>query len=274
MQIMNQTLTTNHQDFQVTAYWLDSNQDFNNTRHQPVVIICPGGGFRYHSQRETEPIALKALAEGCHAVVLPYQLIEPDQMVYPTALQQLAKTIEWVTDQSDTQKVDSERIVLVGFSAGGHLVATFNGIATNPELNTQYQLDSYRGHHAAVILSYPVIDLDAGFPKEESEKERITTDQRLWHAQDTLTKWAKPCFVWQTATDELVPAINSLLYVTELNRLNITTEYHLFSDGVHGLALANKVTQRPGKPQDVNEPVAQWLPLALTWLAEIDIAHR
>jgi len=38
--------------------------------------------------------------------------------------------------------------------------------------------------------------------------------------------------------------------------------------------LANKVTQRPGKPQDVNEPVAQWLPLALTWLAEIDIAHR
>ncbi|BAX66994.1 hypothetical protein LSA01_00570 [Latilactobacillus sakei] len=123
-------------------------------------------------------------------------------------------------------------------------------------------------------MSYPVIDLDAGFPKEESEKERITTDQRLWHAQDTLTKWAKPCFVWQTATDELVPAINSLLYVTELNRLNITTEYHLFSDGVHGLALANKVTQRPGKPQDVNEPVAQWLPLALTWLAEIDIAHR
>lgn len=59
-------------------------------------------------------------------------------MVYPTALQQLAKTIEWITDQSDTQKVDPERIVLVGFSAGGHLVATFNGIATNPELNTQY----------------------------------------------------------------------------------------------------------------------------------------
>lgn len=54
MQIMNQTLTTNHQDFQVTAYWLDSNQDFNNTRHQPVVIIQEVVSATIHSVKQNQ----------------------------------------------------------------------------------------------------------------------------------------------------------------------------------------------------------------------------
>lgn len=266
MQIDEPHLTANQQEFKLKAYWLESSGDFMTPVDYPVVIICPGGGFQYHSARESDPIALQFLAEGFHAIVLPYQLVTPKQTVYPTALHQLARTIEWVSEQAGKRPIDLERIILTGFSAGGHVVATYNSVATTPTLKVQYQLNQYRGEHAAIILHYPVIDLDAGFPQTVAAKNAITPDTTLWHAQQTLTKSAKPAFVWQTATDATVPAINSLLYVTALYQLKIPTEYHLFSEGVHGLALANHVTQRPGKTHDLNAPVAQWFPLVVTWL--------
>ncbi|GIP70440.1 MULTISPECIES: alpha/beta hydrolase [Lactiplantibacillus] len=271
MQIEQQTLNAAQQPFQVTAYWLDQISDFETAVDYPLMIICPGGGFTYHSGREEAPIAARMVAAGMHAIVLNYQLIAGHQTVYPAALQQLAATIDWVTQQATQHHIDTQRIVLAGFSAGGHVVATFNGVATQPELRAQYQLDQYAGHHAAVILGYPVIDLQAGFPTTAAEREQITTDRQLWAAQQLVTATSKPAFVWQTVTDELVPPQNSLAYVQALLAHQIPTAYHLFSSGIHGLALANHVTQKPGKTKYLNAQAAQWPELALAWLQERDI---
>ncbi|WP_324721709.1 alpha/beta hydrolase [Latilactobacillus curvatus] len=265
MSIERQTLSVKEQAFIVDAYWLTPIPDFEHPVKHPVMIICPGGGFTYHSGRETTPVALRFLAEGFHVIVLPYQLISSTETVYPLALHQLAKTIEWVTDQAGEYDIDLDRIVLTGFSAGGHVVATYNGIATDPIHRDNYGLDDYRGHHAAIVLNYPVIDFDAGFPIDDATKQQITVDQTLWHAQKNITAAAKPAFIWQTATDALVPATNSLLYTLALQQHKIPVEYHLFGAGVHGLSLANHVTQTPGKPEYANTVAAQWVPLVLDW---------
>lgn len=86
MQIETQELKSNEQPFLVTAYWLDPIADFEVPVKQPVMIIYPGGGFTFHSERETAPIALKFLAEGMHVLVLPYQLRDTTHEVYPMAL--------------------------------------------------------------------------------------------------------------------------------------------------------------------------------------------
>lgn len=274
MQIETQELKSNEQPFLVTAYWLDPIADFETPVKQPVMIICPGGGFTFHSERETTPIALKFLAEGMHVLVLPYQLRDATHEVYPMALNQVARTIEWVTEQTGKHSIDTDRIVLTGFSAGGHVVANYNGIATNPLLVKQYHLDQYTGQHAAIILAYPVIDLDAGFPTTSAEKNLITQDSQFWHAQTNVTDNAKPAFVWQTATDELVPAENSLRYVLALQKHHIPVEYHLFGSGIHGLALANHVTQKPGKTKYLNKGASQWISLATNWLTQIQVIHN
>jgi len=266
MQIEKQQLVGAKQPFQVTAYWLDQISDFETAVDYPLMIICPGGGFTFHSGRETAPIALRFVAEGMHAIVLDYQLITPTESVYPEALKQVAATLDWVTQQAAQHHVDLQRIILAGFSAGGHVVATFNSIATQPRLAAHYGLGQAATKFSATILGYPVIDLTAGFPKTAAERQQITSDETLWAAQKTVTAGTKPTFVWQTATDELVPATNSMMYVNALMQAKVPTEYHLFGAGIHGLALANHVTEKPNKSEYLNAQAAHWIDLALRWL--------
>jgi len=114
METKDYNLTISDHEFKVKGYWLDQVDDFGQNVDYPVVIICPGGGFTFHSEREEEPIALRFNSYGMHAVVLEYQLIE-DRPVYPSALQELAKTIDWITKQPASRHVDKSKIILVGF---------------------------------------------------------------------------------------------------------------------------------------------------------------
>lgn len=267
METKNYKLQIPNHEFQVKSYWLDQIADFDKEVDFPIAIICPGGGFTFHSQREEEPVALRFNSFGMHAVVLEYQLIGNDP-VYPTALQELAKTIDWVTNQPASRHIDKKKIILVGFSAGGHVVASYNGVASDTTLHQKYQLDQYHGQHAAVILGYPVIDMTipGSFPNDNKALHQISEDQTLWKAQDLLNQNSKPAFVWQTQTDELVKVVNTIKYVDRMNELNIPVEYHLFGSGIHGLVFGTYVTEKPGKRKYLNSWTSKWIELALNWL--------
>ena len=56
---------------------------------RPAVVICPGGGYRYTSSRESESIAMQYLAAGMQAFVLYYNCAPA---VFPCALLELAKS--------------------------------------------------------------------------------------------------------------------------------------------------------------------------------------
>jgi len=267
METREYNLAISNHDFKVKGYWLDQVSDFDQDVDYPVVIICPGGGFTFHSGREEEPIALKFNSFGMHAVVLEYKLID-DAPVYPAALQELAKTIDLINNQPASRHIDKKRIILAGFSAGGHLVAAYNGVGTDSKLRQKYQLDQYSGQHAAVILGYPVIDMTVkgSFPDDDKVLHQITADKSLWKTQELLNQNSKPAFVWQTRTDELVNVINSLTYVERMTQLGLEAEYHMFGSGIHGLALGTYVTQKPGKAKYLNEWTAKWIDLVLNWL--------
>lgn len=267
MEAKEYNLAISNHEFKVKGYWLDQVDDFGQTVDYPIVIICPGGGFTFHSEREEEPIALRFNSFGMHAVVLEYKLIDQNP-VYPIALQELAKTIDWVTRQAEKHHVDSKRIILAGSSGGGHVVAAYNGLATDSKLREKYQLDQYIGEHAGVILGYPVIDMTVkgSFPDDDKVLHEISQDQTFWKAQDLLNKNSKPAFVWQTRTDDLVDVINSLMYVEKMTQLGLSAEYHMFGSGIHGLALGTYVTKKPGKDKYLNAWTAKWIELALNWL--------
>ena len=93
----------------------------NINRKRPVVVICPGGGYTMTSDREAEPIAMQYLAKGYHAVILRYS-VEPAR--YPLALLQLAKSVAFLRENAAEFHIDTNKIVIQGFSAGGHLAAS------------------------------------------------------------------------------------------------------------------------------------------------------
>src|SRR5699024_4404306 len=160
-------------------------------------------------------------------------------------MQELGKTLDWINKQPASRHIDKKRIILAGFSAGGQVVAAYNGIATNPELRTKYQLDQYQDDFAAVILGYPVIDITIkdSFPGDEQIVHQISEDKTVWQTKNLVNPNSKPAFVWQTRTDDLVFVTNSLRYVNELEENGIPAEYHMFGSGIHGLALGTYVTQ-------------------------------
>lgn len=267
MRVKKYSLNISDHQFNVKGYWLDQIADFEKPVDYPVVVICPGGGFTFHSEREEEPIALKFSSFGMHVVVLEYQLME-DQPVYPLAIQEMGKVIDWINKQPRSRHIDKDKIILAGFSAGGHIVAAYNGVATDIKLRQKYQLDQYRGQHAAVILGYPVIDMtiNGSFPENKNILPQITQDRDLLKAQDLLNENSKPAFIWQTRTDKLVYLINTLMYVQKMDQLGLSVEYHVFGSGIHGLALGTYVTEKPGKTKYLNVWASKWINLAFNWL--------
>jgi len=97
----------------------------------PLVIICPGGGYEFLSNREAEQFALQWNARGIHAAVLRYS-IAPAR--YPVALLQLAKTVLLVREKSKEWGVNQEQIFLEGSSAGGHLAACYGAFWKKKDL--------------------------------------------------------------------------------------------------------------------------------------------
>ena len=90
-----------------------------------MVLICPGGGYRFLSPREGKPIAEAFNQNGYQAAVLSYNL---EKTVHGTApLKELAWSIRWL--RTDTYwKEKCQKIWLAGFSAGGHLAASLGAL--------------------------------------------------------------------------------------------------------------------------------------------------
>src|ERR671927_1270602 len=58
----------------LSAYVLENSPEFQTGNRRPAVVVCPGGGYFFTSDREAEPVALRFLARGYHAFVVRYSV--------------------------------------------------------------------------------------------------------------------------------------------------------------------------------------------------------
>lgn len=107
---------------------------------RPCLIVCPGGAYEFCSQREAEPIAFHFLPEGFNVFVLLYS-VAPHH--YPAQQCEAAALIELINQNADIWHCDTGRIVLMGFSAGGHLAAQYywNNLYRKRGDTARYRLD-------------------------------------------------------------------------------------------------------------------------------------
>ena len=248
----------------LTLYLLKAQADMPAQMERPMVIICPGGGYRYKSVREAEPIAMRFLAAGMHAAVLLYST-EPSP--YPTAALELAWCVQQCRANAAQWHILPDAVYVAGFSAGGHVACT---------LSTLWQEDVFAralGDAASVcpdgqILSYPVVTL--GEFAHVGSRENLLGINASQEAIDALslekrvTKDTAPAFIWHTVEDGSVPVENSMQYAMALRRAGVPFELHLYERGGHGLAACDETTST--KPEQIVPDNAGWLDLAIRFI--------
>ena len=244
----------------LTSYITDS------TRTKPAIIICPGGGYQHVSDREAEPVALQFLAKGYQAFILRYSV---NGIRHPQPLLDIAKAIKIVRDYGEEWKVDPNKVVVLGFSAGGHVAASISVHWDKDIMREKLKSDAERVKPNGTILCYPVISFQEfahqgsvnyllGENADEEIKEKMSLHKQVgFHTP--------PTFVWHTVTDASVPVENSLLYISALQKHHIPFEAHLYDKGVHGLSLAEKETSE-GRKELVDAHIAPWIDLAHEWI--------
>ena len=231
----------------------------------PAVIICPGGGYEHLSEREGEPVAKKMNALGFHAVVLNYSLAP---MEFPAALCDLAEAVVLVRKNADAWNIDADKVIIAGFSAGGHLAASLGCYWRSGILQDLLPYTPDETKPNFLLLSYPVITSDENYCHESSIRNVLGKNnldvREFVSIEEHIDSNFPETFVWHTAMDESVPLENTLRLVSALRREGISFECHIFERGCHGLALANaKTAKADGSCQE--KECSVWPELFRNW---------
>lgn len=251
----------------ISAYIPENSEEININKKRETIIICPGGGYEFTSDREAEPIALKFVAQGFNAVVIRYSIAP---VRYPTALLELAETVRYVREKEKEWNVDTEKVIVCGFSAGGHLAGSL-GVLWNNEIIEKYlDIKNEEVKPNAMILCYPVIssgefDHKGSFDSLLGEKEAEISRENL--SLEKLVSIETPkTFLWHTFDDGTVPVQNSLLFSNALASNKVQFELHIYPSGVHGLGLCEEITAMNGRSEHINSHIASWFNLACQWI--------
>ncbi len=249
----------------LTTYVIENSPEMEPDRVRPAVIICPGGGYEMLSDREAEPIAIKMMSFGFQAFVLHYS-IKP--AVYPLALKELAAAVRLVRTNHDTWHVDPEKIIVAGFSAGGHLAANLGVSWQQPFLAEALQGANEEWRPNGLLLSYPVLS-SGELGHQDSFRlllaDRYETEKAVLSLETLVNEQTPPTFLWHTLEDGLVLAENSLLFAEQLRKFNIPYELHIFPRGGHGLSLGTPETANSDQ-HGIEASVVRWPELFADWV--------
>src|SRR5699024_12409198 len=89
---------------------------------------------------------------------MEYNLVQDPGKIYPDAGLDVLSTVKYFRDHADEYQLDKDKILTVGFSAGGHVVSVANNMALNKNYQTKYDFDKSDVLHNKLILCYPLID--------------------------------------------------------------------------------------------------------------------
>ena len=242
--------------------------DGARNRKTPLVLICPGGGYAMTSNREAEPIALQFNSMGYQAAVLRYSCAPA---VYPTALCELAQSVKLIREHAEEWSVNAEKIIVMGFSAGGHLAASYGVFWNEPWLAEKTQCDKKLLEPNGLVLCYPVISSKEEIAHQDSIKnllgESYPEMKEQVSLEDKVGKHTPKTFLWHTFTDPVVPFWNSFRFAEALGKAGVPMEYHLYPQGGHGLSLSNEQTANE-EGKGVEKVCQSWVPLLRSWMLE------
>lgn len=231
----------------------------------PPLIIVPGGSMTHITTEESEKTAIAFAAKGYQTFILRYTFINERVPLYPQPLIDLSLAVQLVKNHRQQWHL-TDQLFILGFSAGGHITALYNDYWSTKWLTDLTGIDKNILKPAKIILGYPVIDLNTGFPNSQAVINQWTNSPDRYAASQHVNDHNVPTFIWHTMDDPFVPVQNSINYSLALKEHHISQEIHLFTHGPHGMDIANQLVAHH---KGGNQPhVAHWVELADEWLLQ------
>ncbi len=209
------------------------------------VVICPGGGYGILAiDHEGYDIAKWFNDRGVTVFVLKYRL--PQDELFENAeirpLQDAQQAFRIVRKNAAKYGIASDKIGIMGFSAGGHLASTasthFNkqvGEITDPAISVRPDFS---------LLIYPVITFNKVNTHSGTRYNLVglnPSDEQieLYSNELHVSEETPPTFLISTTDDGVSPE-NSILYYEACRKNNVPVEMHIYEKGGHGYALKKK----------------------------------
>lgn len=221
-----------------------------------AVVVLPGGGFEILAidLEGTEPCDWLT-AHGITCVLLKYRVPGPpydwhcdcrphNYMVPTQALEDTQRTIGLVRHHAREWHIDPHKIGVMGFSAGGFLVA---------EASTRYRQRLYKPVDAADSES---IRPDFAIPIYPGH---LAEDGKL-NPNVPVTGDTPPTFLVQAGDDHVDGVKQALVYYTALAKAGAPAEMHLYAQGGHAFGLRR-----------TKLPITDWPELLMRWLRTIGV---
>jgi|SRR6185437_4880697 len=216
-------------------------------RNGTAVIICPGGGYwRVYMYGEGVEVARWLNSLGITAFVLKYRIPSDETMANKSIgpLQDAQRAIQLVREQADKFGIDTNKLGILGFSAGGHLASTtgthFQQAKIGNRLNISLRPDF-------MILLYPVISFADSICNRMSRDDLLgkhpdSTEILAFSNERHVTGQTPPTFIMQAENDPGVPVENSICFYEALVKNHVPAELLIYPGGGHGFGMHNLST--------------------------------
>jgi len=213
-----------------------------------AILIFPGGGYwDLYWELEGEEVAAWLNSIGVTGVILKYRVPrrpdEPKDEPARRPLQDAQRAVSLVRSKAADWGIDSERIGVIGFSAGGHLaIAT----ATHFDKRAYEPVDEVDKISCRPNFAVPVY---SGYLKAK-DKEELTPAIRI-------PAGTPPIFLVHGGDDLISPPENSVLMYLALKRASIPAELHIYSRTAHDFGVRSN-----------DRPYSQWTASCVHWLRD------
>lgn len=219
-----------------------------------AVVVFPGGGYQILAiDLEGTEVCDWLTAKGITCILLKYRVpgeeAFPKSGAYPNspvALEDAQRTMGLVRLHAAEWGIDPHKIGVLGFSAGGHLVAAISTNFGNRLYPAVDAADKESCRPDFAVALYP------GHMMEHTKK-----DHEL-NPYVPVTKQTPPTFIVQAEDDPIDPVENSLLYFEALRKAGVLTEMHIYAHGGHAFGLRR-----------TQDPITAWTALAEKWMGTI-----
>lgn len=234
-----------------------------------AVVVLPGGGYGHLAGNlEGRQVADWFTSRGFRAFVLSYR-VSSDGYLLPVPLLDARRAVQMVRARARDYFISPNRIVIIGFSAGGHLaaLAATQPVEGKPEAEDPIERVSSRPDY--LVLGYPwigAISSDTShlsYCKEFNLMDRCEALRLAYSPDLFVTSKTPPTFWYHTADDETVPIEQGLRFYEALLKAGVPVEAHVFAHGPHGTGL--------GKG---DASLDQWPELLETWLRAQGLLKR
>jgi acetyl esterase/lipase len=223
------------------------------------VLVFPGGGYvRLAVDKEGIQAARWLNELGVAAFVVRYRV--GPRYHYPVMLEDAQRAVRVLRWRARELGVDSNRIGVMGFSAGGHMASLAGTHFDGGNAKSRDSVERVSSRPDFMILAYPVITMDPRFAHRGSRQNLLAADTtpELVHSMSTetqVTRETPPTFLVASTDDASVPVENTLMFYRALRDARVPAEMHIYERGRHGFGLA------PDNPT-----LATWVTLCTNWM--------